>query len=43
MNVKITYVTAREYNQSMPNNGFSEEKEYIICEPPYDSVLYYQP
>ena len=36
MNMKITYKFAQNYDQSQPNNGFSEETDYIITDGVYD-------
>ena len=30
MNTKITYCWTREFDESMPNNGFEEETDYIV-------------
>jgi hypothetical protein len=36
MNTKITFVSTSEYNDSIPNNNFPEETEYIITDGVYD-------
>lgn len=42
MNMKITYRFAQNYDLSQPNNGFSEETDYIITDGVYDFTDYMQ-
>lgn len=31
MNTKITFISTMHYDESQPNNGFNEEKDFIVC------------